>query len=145
MNISKEDATLRDLFRASAILSRKARACGASRQEIILGHLVTREGLIEEGTLDSPFKQGRLAEIMGITSQSLGEILAKMESDGLVSRQCCEKDRRSIYVTLTDAGREACTAIVEARRTFAHESLSCLDEEERAQFSNILLKLNASL
>lgn len=139
---AQEDAILRDLFRVSAILSRQARDCGASRQDAILGHLAMRESLVEEGMVDSPFTQSKLAQIMGITSQTLGETLVKMEEEGLVARHVCEKDRRSIYVEMTDAGRKASESVVEGRREFAHQSLSHLEEEERQQLAHILRKLN---
>lgn len=142
---SVEDEVLRDLFRASAILSRRARLNGASRQEMLLGHLATREGLMADGIVDAPFTQGKLAQIMGITSQTLGETIARMEAEGTIARNSCDSDRRSTYVTLTDAGRAAALTVVEGRRAFARESLSCFSEGEKKRLVALLGKLNEFL
>ena len=142
---AREDAILRDLFRASAVLSRKARGNGASRHEVILGHLATREQLMEEGTASAPFTQSKLAQNTGITSQSLGETLGRMEGEGLITRRACECDKRSLYVELTDAGREVAASIMSGRRKFACEMLQGLDADEKKQLAAALAKLNAAL
>jgi DNA-binding MarR family transcriptional regulator len=62
---------------------------------------------------NGPLNQERLAAQIKVQSQSLGKVLARLESTGLVTRTRSRVDRRSIEVAITEAGRRA---LDEARR-----------------------------
>ena len=51
--------------------------------------------------------QKELAYLLGIRSQSLGELLKKLEANGLVERTPSEKDRRIMMVKVTEEGKKA--------------------------------------
>lgn len=50
---------------------------------------------------------GVRAQTGGKRSQSLGELLAKLERSGYITRSPSEADRRVIGIHLTDAGKKA--------------------------------------
>jgi DNA-binding MarR family transcriptional regulator len=65
---------------------------------------------------DGPLNQERLAALIKVQSQSLGKVLARLESGGLVTRSRSPLDRRSIDVAITDAGLRALEAARQAER-----------------------------
>ena len=84
-----------------------------------------RRGMIghlrEHGPMGAPYQgQGRilsllkltpeigqkeLAHILNIRSQSLGELLAKLERNGYITRTPSEADRRGMDIRLTESGK----------------------------------------
>jgi DNA-binding MarR family transcriptional regulator len=54
---------------------------------------------------------------------SIDDSLARLEKDGLVERALCEMDRRGIFVTITDAGREKYLAAKRTHREVLNETL----------------------
>jgi DNA-binding MarR family transcriptional regulator len=47
-----------------------------------------------------------LAEAVALSQSALSRLVARLEKEGLVQRCMCELDRRGIYASLTNAGRE---------------------------------------
>jgi DNA-binding MarR family transcriptional regulator len=47
-----------------------------------------------------------LAELVHLSQSALSRAVARLERDGLVCRALCEQDRRGVFVTLTDTGRQ---------------------------------------
>ena len=92
-------------------------------------------------TFKPEISQKELASILDIRPQSLGELLIKLEKAGYVTRTPSETDRRSMNVSLTDAGRAA--AEQPDAPTPMDDIFDVLGEEERAQLSAILAKLIA--
>lgn len=85
--------------------------------------------------------QSQLAARLEIRPQSLSELLAKAENDGLVTRRQSEEDKRQTIVSLTDVGRERVTEFRSAHKKHAEEFLSPLSEEEKETLSAILSKM----
>lgn len=50
--------------------------------------------------------QKELAEILGVRPASVSELVTKLERKGLVRREKDEQDRRSMRLTLTEAGQQ---------------------------------------
>ncbi len=72
-----------------------------------------------------------LARAEGVSQPAMTQLVARLHDDGLVSRTPSPTDRRSVIVTLTDAGRAA-LATRRARRTeFITDSLMELDGNEQ--------------
>ena len=46
----------------------------------------------------------RVADMLGVSRASAGEMLKRLEADGLVRRSQSDADRRTVHVTLTDEG-----------------------------------------
>ncbi|HEX4364012.1 MAG TPA: MarR family transcriptional regulator [Solirubrobacteraceae bacterium] len=47
-----------------------------------------------------------LSEAVSLSQSALSRLVARLEREGLVERCMCELDRRGIYASLTEAGRE---------------------------------------
>lgn len=91
--------------------------------------------------LKPEFTQKELAELLGVRSQSLGELLAKLEKSGYVTRSPSETDRRVILVRLTEQGLRA----TEEGGQEGGDVFSCLSDEEQAQLSGLLDRVIVSL
>lgn len=87
--------------------------------------------------------QQELARRLNMHASRLVAVVDSMEERGLVTRQANPKDRRIYALHLSEAGREALTAIGGAAR--GHEEAVCagLDAAERAQLAQLLQKIAA--
>lgn len=47
-----------------------------------------------------------LCDATQLSQSALSRLIGRLEQDGLVTRTMCSDDRRGIYASLTDAGRE---------------------------------------
>ncbi len=88
--------------------------------------------------------QKELATLLNIRSQSLGELLVRLEKSGCILRTASPKDQRAMDITLTPHGMQAAEQ-VEAHRRNSAKIFDCLDAEEKQQLSHILQKLTAEL
>uniref|UniRef100_UPI00135A1044 MarR family winged helix-turn-helix transcriptional regulator n=1 Tax=Cellulomonas citrea TaxID=1909423 RepID=UPI00135A1044 len=125
------------VFRLHALLARRERhrRPGAHRgQGRVLALLALRE----------PLGQKELAYLLGVRSQSLGELLTKLERAGLVERTPDPADRRSTTVRLTDAGRQAASD-VRGRAQEDDDPFAVLDPEQREQLGTLLALVITSL
>ena len=75
---------------------------------------------------------------------SLSEILSKMEASGLVERTRDTRDRRQLFVSLTEAGRSAAQEAHDARNAFRHKAFSALTAEEQEQLAEMLDKIRVT-
>ncbi|MGH3433380.1 MAG: MarR family winged helix-turn-helix transcriptional regulator, partial [Thermocrispum sp.] len=57
-------------------------------------------------TYENKCRSADLGEAAQLTQSASSRLVARMEKAGLVRRELCEMDRRGVYVSLTDAGRE---------------------------------------
>lgn len=88
--------------------------------------------------------QKELSFVLDMRNQSLGELLAKLERSGYVTRTPSEEDRRVMNVKLTEAGAEAANEM-EKRQEDHNQLFDCLSEEEQANLGSYLNKLLAEL
>lgn len=87
--------------------------------------------LVELLAHDGCMTQRDLQEASCITSASLSEVVTKLETEGLLSRERSETDRRQLTLTLTDEGRRRARNFIESRREFERLAFDCLTPEER--------------
>ncbi|MGA5868061.1 MarR family winged helix-turn-helix transcriptional regulator [Streptomyces cinereoruber] len=92
-----------------------------------------------------PLTAKSLAESVMISSAALTNRVDRLVARGLVARESVPGDRRSLHVTLTDAGRDLVDAAVEGHVQNQRKLLSALDENDRAEFSRMLRTLLVSL
>lgn len=85
--------------------------------------------------------QTQIASHLGIRPQSLSEMLAKAESDGVIVRRQSTEDKRQTLVSLTDLGRSRVETYRENHRRQAAEFLTPLTDDEKTALAEILRKL----
>ena len=93
--------------------------------------------------LKPEISQKELAHILNIRSQSLGELLVKLERSGYITRTPSEVDRRGMDIRLTESGKAVSEQDVEP----AHQEsfFDCLNEEEQTTLSDYLERLIKNL
>jgi DNA-binding MarR family transcriptional regulator len=88
----------------------------------------------------------RMADLAGrldIVPRSATSVVDGLEEQGLVLRRPDPGDRRSLLVSLTEAGRLLVSRIEEAKRGAAEEMFGTLPPAEREQLLAVLLRLDA--
>lgn len=83
--------------------------------------------------------QRAMSSHLGITPQSLGEMLAKLERAGYIQREATNAGAHTLSVSITDAGRECVDK---------HSDIDCFadfTDEEIEQFSNFIDRAIADL
>ncbi|MBB3211967.1 DNA-binding MarR family transcriptional regulator [Herbaspirillum sp. Sphag1AN] len=113
----------------------------------------TRSGTPHDAQVDAlaeldrngPMSAAALAEIRGVTHQSMRLVVSRLEAAGLVAREPDPSDGRGWLMTLTDAGRHAAAAHRQARSLWLaqaiHAKLSGKERETIAQAIPLLLRL----
>lgn len=117
-----------------ALLNRLGRAGhggfnGKSSQNRIL-HILSKSGRMT---------QRELTQQLGIQPGSASEIIKKLETAGLVTRQSNSEDRRTVDIALTDAGKAQAEG---SNAQYAdHALFDVLSDEEKQQLLALLEKL----
>lgn len=102
---------------------------GKSSQNRILHILSKSEGMT----------QRELTEQLGIQPGSASEIIKKLESAGLITRQSNSEDRRTVDITLTDAGKAQ--AEVSSSHHANHTPFESLTDDDKQQLLILLEKV----
>ena len=82
---------------------------------------------------------------MAVSTARVAKILGDLDSQGMISRKCDDKDNRKVIIVLTSKGVEK---VAELRKNAIEKLkivLSALDEEEIEEFMRIRKKLNSAL
>ena len=85
--------------------------------------------------------QSQIAAHLGIRPQSLSEMLAKAEADGVIVRRQSPEDKRQTLVSLTELGQGRVITFRENHRRQAAEFLEPLTDEEKTTLAELLHKL----
>lgn len=88
--------------------------------------------------------QKAIAHGCHIEPGTLTTLLNRMEEKGLVERRMMNGNRRSLYVFLTDKGREQLELVTEAFSEMEAEAFRGLSEAERETFMNLFLRIYAN-
>lgn len=86
-------------------------------------------------------KMKDLASKMGITTGTMTINIDKLEKTGHVERKPNEHDRRSIFVGLTDTGKELFRSHDDMHLILTRDIASSLDESERAELLRLLSRI----
>lgn len=84
--------------------------------------------------------QKDLSYLLDIRAQSLGELLAKLERSGYITRELSETDRRVMNIKLTEQGSQTTERHPDFDTLF-----DCLSEDEQVSFSGFLSRLIESM
>lgn len=82
-----------------------------------------------------------LARRAGVQKSQMSRTVAALEAGGMIQREDNPRDKRSVHLRLTPAGKELVRAILEASRERNRAMLSELTEEERLQLMALLDKV----
>jgi DNA-binding MarR family transcriptional regulator len=72
---------------------------------------------------DGKRRMQELADAVHLSQSALSRVVARLETDGLVTRGMCPEDRRGITACLTDGGRERYEAARPTHRAVLAETL----------------------
>jgi DNA-binding MarR family transcriptional regulator len=109
------------------LLATAARLVQRRQDEALAPLGLTRAAVIAlEAVAPGPLNQEQLAAKVHVQSQTLGRVLARLESQGLVTRTRSEMDRRQLQVKLTEAGTAALDA---ARKSEVNAFPATMDAE----------------
>ena len=86
-----------------------------------------------------------LAQHLGVAATTATSIIDRLVKRGLVKRTRPETDRRSVSLSLTEAGRDAFSLIETEELQTAQLMLEVLEPEERDGFVSALARIAASL
>lgn len=86
-----------------------------------------------------------LAELFGISSSAITQVVDTLVKDGLLKRKEDISDRRKLSVSLTAKGKKVLDQVKKARVDGLSNILSILNEEELLALSNIQKKIIAHL
>lgn len=108
---------------------------GRSGQVPILCMLDRCEGCLSQQELGMRFE---------LKPGSLSEILSKMEAAGLIERTRDTKDRRQLFVHLTETGQELAQREHDKREAFRRVAFSALTVDEQEQLAEMLEKIRVT-
>ena len=89
--------------------------------------------------------QKTIAAYCEIEPATVGSILSRMETSGLVVRRQKEGNRRSLYVSLTEKGVNAAEKLTEIFRSVEDEATCRLSEDERDTLRELLSRICVTL
>lgn len=87
--------------------------------------------------LQGEISQKDLAFLLDMRTQSLGELLTKLEASGYITREPSTADRRVVMVKLTEAGREAAEEVAKNQEE-SDKVFSVLTNAEQAMLAELL-------
>jgi len=90
-------------------------------------------------------KPSSLAEKAGVTRATMTGLIDGLEQNGLVERVYTKDDRRSVLITLTDAGQAKLDAVMPDYYRRLRQCMKVLDEEKRVQLQQILGLINSGI
>jgi DNA-binding MarR family transcriptional regulator len=94
---------------------------------------------------DGYLTMSRLSADVSLTTGGVTRLVDRMVDAGLVTREHCPKDRRSIHVVLTAEGQAVLVQAVAAQiDSIDRHLVAHLDEDERAALATALTKVLAS-
>lgn len=86
-----------------------------------------------------------LAEVFDVQKSAITAIIQRLWEKGLIERTRDEKDRRVVYLTLTDKGKDLYLQAEERIHTLVESLITQFDETEIKQFIETFEKLNQVL
>lgn len=92
---------------------------------------------------DGRLTMSQMADAIVHSTGGTTRLVDRLEEAGLVRRENCPNDRRSVYVAITEGGNAKLDQALGVHLTYLDESLGArLDESDRGTLSALLTKLN---
>ncbi|GGA96441.1 MarR family transcriptional regulator [Brucella endophytica] len=104
-------------------------------QDAIMLQLAAEDGL----------PPGVLAQRLGVRPPTVTKTIARLQSQGFVTKQASERDQRQSHVFLTESGRDVIRVIEKSIRKTEKDALRGLDKRERKTLLKLLSRLEINL
>lgn len=85
--------------------------------------------------------QRELSKLMCVKDSSAGRLIDRMEREGMVERERSEKDRRTIFLSLTEKGEELYKEIIPYGLKFNDDLIEGIDEQDLRIYEKVLNKM----
>lgn len=98
--------------------------------------IISSDSVSASGTDDSKeagITIGEINKIMGTSTSAVSKKVTILEKKGLVTRTTSKTDRRNVYITLTDKGKEICEREKEKKHSYLQQVIRRMGEEDMAQ------------
>jgi DNA-binding MarR family transcriptional regulator len=107
-----------------------------------LGHTIGRLALLRVLYFSGAeaLSQARIGKELRVAPSSVTSMVTGLEKDGMISRVINENDRRTIFVSLTDEGREMTKRLLPLMPKASKDVWSVLSEAEQKTLLDLLLK-----
>lgn len=130
----------------------KLRACHMNCQKAIVSDIKKKTGLrpgepkiLEFLSEHEPCEQKDIAAGCNLDSASVTGILGRMETRGLVMREMKNGNRRSLYVSMTEHGKEMMQDVEETFALVDRQAIKGLSGEEISELMRLLAAVNQNL
>ena len=87
--------------------------------------------------------QDNISKALKMDKSSVAKVVNKCVNDGLIDRMVNPSNRREYILTLTQEGQTLVDELIGLVEQWQNESLSVLSEEERAQFLDMIQRVEA--
>jgi len=79
-----------------------------------------------------------IADYLKITPPSATEIINELEKKGLIKREGDKKDRRIVFITLTDRSKKFYFSLLKQKKLFFKKMISKLTKKDKKEFERII-------
>ncbi|GAA4715055.1 MarR family winged helix-turn-helix transcriptional regulator [Brevibacillus fulvus] len=90
---------------------------------------------------NGPCTISQLADLMEVKTSAISTMIERLVQNGLLTRFYGEHDRRNVFVSLTDKGKESVIHDLRIAKEVFSRYLSCLTPEELETFANLFEKI----
>jgi MarR family 2-MHQ and catechol resistance regulon transcriptional repressor len=135
------------VLRLWLLLRRVGDALAVCQDAVYRKHGLTTEQFSVLASIKSrgPLKVSGLATLLERSPNTMTMLADRMVKAGLVKRTRDKKDRRVVFISLTDKGREVVEPAIPAGWEFIHKVTSPLSDEERQVLAETLEKVKCEL
>jgi len=141
---SEQESTILRLW---LLLRRVGDALGLSQDLVFSKYGLTTEqfGVLASIKARGPLRPLDLARILERSPNSMSMIVDRMVKAGLVRRTRDRKDRRAVFVSMTDRGRTAVEPAIPAGWEFIHKVVSPLSHNDQRALADMLETVKCEL
>ena len=99
----------------------------------------------EKLNIGEPLTPTVLSHFQNVSKNTISSLIRGLEEQGLVTREIDQCDKRIFRLRITDKGRDLVVKETPKRSVFLNQLVSDLEEGEKQQLINLLMKLRKSL
>lgn len=104
-----------------------------------------QDAILLQLAADDGLSPGVLAQRLGVRPPTVTKTIARLQTQGFVTKQASETDQRQAHVFLTEYGRDVIKAIEKSIRKTEKDALRGIDKKERKTFLKLLNRVEINL